>query len=186
MELNEELGEVLCDECDGKGEVQHQIDDCQTTEIRCSKCLGHGKLDWVENAMGKKKEPDWVHINNASMSYGTNINNIVIQNGTTSITIGTDGVDFGDVPVTMKPNEGSVIYRDGCLIWFDGKEWKPIVGVSERIENAGLSETSERMGSKGKGFKYIQKVKSGFRAGSDHWRDFLSRMSWVGLDKGRV
>jgi len=39
--LNLKLGEVICDKCHGKGGW-------------CEKCHGDGKLDWVENIVGKK------------------------------------------------------------------------------------------------------------------------------------
>lgn len=43
-----EAGEVLCDKCNGgyaeKLQIKHQ----------CDKCLGVGKLNWIENIVGKK------------------------------------------------------------------------------------------------------------------------------------
>lgn len=37
-----EQGEVICSSCSGVGS--------------CSKCHGDGKLDWIENILGKKKQ----------------------------------------------------------------------------------------------------------------------------------
>jgi hypothetical protein len=45
-------GEVLCDKCNGTGSAP--IKDYM---LRCPKCLGTGKLDWVENARGGKLKP---------------------------------------------------------------------------------------------------------------------------------
>jgi len=58
MELKLELGEVICDQCNGETFVRY-------TEQRgkgfypmkktCDKCNGTGKLDWIENVVGKEK-----------------------------------------------------------------------------------------------------------------------------------
>ena len=42
--------EVVCDNCDGHGSYRIRM----RTHI-CSKCLGAGKLDWIELCMGKNK-----------------------------------------------------------------------------------------------------------------------------------
>ena len=49
LELNPD--EVICDKCNGY--VQTYSVDCYDQE--CSKCLGSGKLNWLENIFGKKK-----------------------------------------------------------------------------------------------------------------------------------
>ena len=49
--LNE--GEVICDQCNGIGYLSPRKDDLNKTT--CYKCLGAGKVDWVANAMGRKK-----------------------------------------------------------------------------------------------------------------------------------
>ena len=46
---NLEEGEIICSECNGTGVNRHG-----TFEYVCSKCQGDGKLDWVENVVGKK------------------------------------------------------------------------------------------------------------------------------------
>lgn len=52
MKLNP--GEVKCNECNGSGEIVIDEDlSCYTFYI-CSKCNGDGKLDWLENIVGKK------------------------------------------------------------------------------------------------------------------------------------
>lgn len=71
MELNP--GDVICDQCNGKGFfcfvdgihvteeycIQKQClktkSECPGYEFqRCPKCRGMGKLDWIENAIGKR------------------------------------------------------------------------------------------------------------------------------------
>jgi len=64
MELKE--GEVYCDECNGSGNRAKwdQIPDYKCY-LPCNKCHGKGKLDWIENVVGKKR--DKIKIN---MIYG--------------------------------------------------------------------------------------------------------------------
>jgi len=50
-------GELICPECDGigfPGKVKLQGDKVGLFKYVCSKCQGDGKLDWVENVVGKK------------------------------------------------------------------------------------------------------------------------------------
>jgi DnaJ-class molecular chaperone len=51
-------GEVLCDKCRGEGIVlrvtKNTIRDNES--VACKKCLGHGKLDWIENVTGSTRE----------------------------------------------------------------------------------------------------------------------------------
>ena len=53
-----EEGEVLCSKCHGEGVVWRvTIETIQNKEdFLCKKCLGSGKLDWLENMMGGKKK----------------------------------------------------------------------------------------------------------------------------------
>lgn len=66
IELNE--GEVICDKCDGEGLIPEQIDNEITIRgfiyknpdfkfKMCDKCCGFGKLDWIENVVGKTRNP---------------------------------------------------------------------------------------------------------------------------------
>jgi len=49
-------GEVVCDKCYGTCHEPNSDDnDDLCTEI-CGRCLGHGKLDWIENIVGKIRE----------------------------------------------------------------------------------------------------------------------------------
>lgn len=50
MDLEE--GEMVCDRCNGTGNFPVS-DDGQNCAI-CSKCWGEGKVDWIENIMGRK------------------------------------------------------------------------------------------------------------------------------------
>ena len=53
--LNE--GERFCPKCDGKGEIPKKSPNFFSKSnlmLVCNKCLGDGKIDWVENVVGKK------------------------------------------------------------------------------------------------------------------------------------
>ena len=45
-------GEIICPKCNGTGGID---DGCLDEDLikTCTKCLGDGKLDWIEAAMGK-------------------------------------------------------------------------------------------------------------------------------------
>lgn len=49
-------GEVLCPECEGSGSHPKDLEKESMYFNRCMRCLGEGKLDWVEAAM-QKREP---------------------------------------------------------------------------------------------------------------------------------
>lgn len=49
-ELDEELGEVICDQCDGKG-IKGSPHNPNVASI-CQKCQGRGKLDWCHKVVG--------------------------------------------------------------------------------------------------------------------------------------
>jgi len=48
MELNGELGEKICDRCEGSGWNSEE-------NLICPKCLGCKTLDWVEQITGRKR-----------------------------------------------------------------------------------------------------------------------------------
>jgi hypothetical protein len=50
--LNE--GEMICDKCEGTGKESNTSASTLYSRF-CKKCLGSGKVDWVDNAMGGKK-----------------------------------------------------------------------------------------------------------------------------------
>jgi hypothetical protein len=64
-----EEGFVACSKCDGRGTLEEDNDPA--VHVRpCSKCWGAGKLDWIENVVGKRSF--WG--NTASRSCLDNIN----------------------------------------------------------------------------------------------------------------
>lgn len=57
MKLNP--GEVKCKNCNGYGSLNPYLKKKSSKSysligIKCPKCLGTGKLDWIENVVGKK------------------------------------------------------------------------------------------------------------------------------------
>ena len=51
-------GEKFCPKCDGKGRVPKNNNSREirfAKSLNCDKCMGDGKLDWVEEATGKKQ-----------------------------------------------------------------------------------------------------------------------------------
>lgn len=62
VEKSLEPGEMICDKCDGIGDIESEnfirnVDTKKVEKYRliCPKCHGPGKLDWVENALGGKR-----------------------------------------------------------------------------------------------------------------------------------
>ncbi len=47
-ELTINEGEYICSECNGNGHIKNE------KYISCKRCQGEGKLDWIENIVGKK------------------------------------------------------------------------------------------------------------------------------------
>jgi hypothetical protein len=46
---------IICDECNGKGNVPFKNQDILNDFHRCKKCRGLGKLNWIENIFGRKE-----------------------------------------------------------------------------------------------------------------------------------
>lgn len=65
VSLDESIGEVLCDECNGWGNLYSKD---ESHLVRCQKCWGIGKLDWIERVVGKKPE---FYGTSGSAFYGT-------------------------------------------------------------------------------------------------------------------
>jgi len=92
------LGEVVCDECKGTGydlEIpkQKNSNPYYMKHYNCPKCFGLGKLDWVENIVGKRKsnlnmsgvppsdaKPQNINTNNNYVD--SNANDVYIYDGT--------------------------------------------------------------------------------------------------------
>ena len=56
-ELNPALSEVVCGECEGSGHIPCLNNPKSGINIpkMCSRCFGSGKLDWVENMIGRRR-----------------------------------------------------------------------------------------------------------------------------------
>ena len=52
----EENNKITCSRCKGRGWEFIKIIKDITGRVPCTKCLGEGKLDWVENIVGKKRK----------------------------------------------------------------------------------------------------------------------------------
>lgn len=67
MKLEEH--EYICSKCDGGGFIFHKVLDCSTI---CGKCLGSGKVNWIENILGKKQTlPPKVDVGRVMVSSNT-------------------------------------------------------------------------------------------------------------------
>ena len=56
MENNLKPGDVICNKCNGSGDDSRYEEflDKDKYYYKCPKCQGEGKLDWIENVVGKK------------------------------------------------------------------------------------------------------------------------------------
>lgn len=91
--LNE--GEMICDKCEGTGEDSSQSASSVYSFTRfCKKCLGTGKVDWVENAMGKKpnKESNFITIDSSAMMSNTISSQLSLSSGE-NMKIGNETLD---------------------------------------------------------------------------------------------
>lgn len=54
--------EYICDKCYGKGQIKSKLKtkSGRPITLRCNKCLGAGKLDWIENVTGKAIADDMI------------------------------------------------------------------------------------------------------------------------------
>ncbi len=67
-QFNLEEGEYICDKCGGTGRINnhnpyHSFPHSRSRTVFCPMCQGTGKLDWIENIVGKK--PVIFHFENA-------------------------------------------------------------------------------------------------------------------------
>lgn len=68
-----EKGGMICPECNGTGiseyvqEINIQNYQTITGKTFCKKCLGNGKLDWIENLVGKENPLNNVQMFNESI-----------------------------------------------------------------------------------------------------------------------
>ena len=51
-------GERFCEKCKGRGKVPKMAkpQGTGTAMLVCNECLGDGKIDWVEEVLGKKRK----------------------------------------------------------------------------------------------------------------------------------
>ena len=76
-EIQLEEGEVICDRCQGTCHEPNSNDNDELCTEICGKCFGHGKLDWIENIIGKVRKilsADW------SFSSSANVKTIFSSN----------------------------------------------------------------------------------------------------------
>ena len=89
--VDEEAGEMLCSECHGEGfiidEVGIKANDYRRIPVKniCQKCLGAGKVDWLENICGKDHVVMNVNIERPEVLYGESINPIKVKTGKVKI-----------------------------------------------------------------------------------------------------
>ncbi len=72
-------GEVICPDCNGTGQ-SNEKDRSTITLIGCDKCLGAGKLDWVEVVVGKRPKYMTIEWPSADELYGPKINDEYVKN----------------------------------------------------------------------------------------------------------
>jgi len=82
LELNEEIGEILCPKCQGKsGTVSGEPSDVVVDPawVRCNKCQGTGKLDWCQQAVGVAPPKYYGFDSSASMSLQDFAQNVYVS-----------------------------------------------------------------------------------------------------------
>jgi hypothetical protein len=99
--------EYICDECDGLGLVKRKYEEFEfvTKSTTCPKCLGAGKLDFIENITGKKTK------------------SFVIMPNDNFFTT-TDGITWKDRN-PPGPTEGDSYFDQikNAMFVYDGNEW---------------------------------------------------------------
>jgi len=83
--LNEELGEIICPKCKGRGSKSTG----KYSATICNKCWGKGKLDWVEQCMGVKPPDQHTH---GTSSFGYACSSAFPQQYVGQCYAGTSGV----------------------------------------------------------------------------------------------
>jgi len=65
--------EIMCDKCNGTGHIENRKGQIgsnrQSFQRYCPKCLGNGKVDWIENVVGKRIFNPCVDVKNNSGSW---------------------------------------------------------------------------------------------------------------------
>jgi hypothetical protein len=65
--VNEDLGEIVCDKCNGEGAILHH--KIEVMDYVCPKCQGRGKVDWVENVVGVKPKDSMFSFSKFAATY---------------------------------------------------------------------------------------------------------------------
>jgi len=52
--MNLQEGELICDKCNGTGQSIEELTETSKKWTWCSKCYGSGKVDWIDNIMGRR------------------------------------------------------------------------------------------------------------------------------------
>jgi hypothetical protein len=134
IELNE--GEVICSACKGRGIITGKGFDDMTSI--CEKCNGHGKVDWVTNAMGTPKRKFYGTSSNSGTSgaFGSSSYSYASYSHNTSFgTATTSGrAPRGNLTTSSyhhppsNPSVGAVHIdsKTNNLKVFNGSEWKEV------------------------------------------------------------
>ncbi len=84
MGVNLEEWEMVCDKCKGGGSFPKKFSKLEDPYYStCSKCQGKGKVDWIENIVGRK--PEFIGNDNvfigyqAGLSRSTGADNVIIR-----------------------------------------------------------------------------------------------------------
>lgn len=118
-------GEMICSECKGKRFITKVYippnqfgKPKEKTDINtCPKCYGAGKVDWVENIVGKKQ--DFIPMDGTSACSPVSFNKKRIPGPPVVIAPG--------VQPTM-PAKGQLIYQSwsGKTLMYDGVKWNEV------------------------------------------------------------
>lgn len=110
-------GEVICDKCNGTGCLAELQLRGIVRHDECPKCEGDGKLDWIDNVMGKKKSLREIPTQAAIEQYVDSV---------------TSGLTWhaADSPPNI-PSKGDAFHNtsDNSMHVFDGKSWIKVGGV---------------------------------------------------------
>jgi len=71
LEIDESLGELVCDVCGGRGVIPSEITETITYQSICWKCQGDGKVDWVSHITGKPQKPMFGFASTSSFTAST-------------------------------------------------------------------------------------------------------------------
>jgi hypothetical protein len=129
-EIKLEEGEIICNECDGKG-----IDTHGFFSMVCPKCQGEKKLDWISAATGVAPKPNPSDSSPSSSGYG--IPSYTYSYGTSGVLSNT-----GIAPShnhTIDQNYHSKVILDEDDVYINDKS------IKEYISDAVITELSQKL-----------------------------------------